>query len=285
MGNFLNQNWLAETNEGFGIAVKIRKKLEHIKSDFQEIEVYDTVNLGKMLVLDGVIQLTEFDEFGYQEMMAHVPLFSHPDPKKVLVIGGGDGGVLREIAKHDGVESIDICEIDAMVIELSKKYLNSLSCGYDDPRVKVHVADGSEFVKERQQFYDVIIVDSSDPIGPGESLFNETFYRGMRNALAPQGLIASQSESIFLHMSTIKHLLAISSKLFNDSGYGMFQVPTYPTGTIGCCVATLGPDFRNPLRRPDETMLNKLKYYTHEIHKSCFALPNFVLKILQQQDK
>lgn len=282
MGYFLNDKWFAETNEGFGIAVKIEKKLEDCKSEFQKIELYDTVNLGKMLVLDGVIQLTEFDEFAYQEMMAHLPLFSHPDPKKVLVIGGGDGGVLREIAKHDCVETIDICEIDAMVIDFAKKHLTSLSCGYDDPRVTVNVADGSEFVKSHQGYYDVIIVDSSDPVGPSESLFNESFYRGMRSALAPGGLIASQSESIFLHMSIIKSLLGITSKLFKDSGYAMFQVPTYPTGTIGCCLATLGPDFRNPARRPDGMTQNKLKYYTHDIHKSCFALPNFVLEILNQ---
>ena len=282
MGYFLNDKWFAETNEGFGIAVKIEKKLEDCKSEFQKIELYDTVNLGKMLVLDGVIQLTEFDEFAYQEMMAHLPLFSHPAPKKVLVIGGGDGGVLREIAKHDVVETIDICEIDGMVIEFAKKHLTSLSCGYDDPRVTVHVADGSEFVKNHQGHYDVIIVDSSDPIGPGELLFNEPFYQGMRDALAPGGLIGSQSESIFLHMPTVKSLLGITSRLFNDSGYGMFQVPTYPTGTIGCCLATLGPDFRNPVRRPDKATQNKLKYYTNDIHKSCFALPNFVLNILNQ---
>lgn len=282
MGYFLNDKWFAEVNEGFGIAVKIEKKLEDCKSEFQEIELYDTTNLGKMLVLDGVIQLTEFDEFAYQEMMAHLPLFSHPEPKRVLVVGGGDGGVLREIAKHDCVETIDICEIDAMVIEFAKKHLTSLSCGYDDPRVTVHIADGSEFVKKHQRYYDVIIVDSSDPIGPGESLFNEPFYRGMRDALAPGGVIGSQSESIFLHMSTVKSLLTITGKLFQDNGYGMFQVPTYPTGTIGCCLATLEPDFRNPVRRPDKALQDKLKYYTHDIHKSCFALPNFVLKILNQ---
>lgn len=284
MGGFLNEHWYAETNEGFGVAVKIDKHLAGCKSEFQQIDVFDTVNVGRMLVLDGVIQLTEFDEFAYQEMMAHLPLFSHPNPARVLVIGGGDGGVLREIAKHDCVETIDICEIDAQVIALSKEYLPSLSCGYDDPRVKVHVADGSEFIKTRKNYYDVIIVDSSDPIGPGEGLFNEAFYTGMKGALAANGIIASQSESVYLHMPTIKHLLKITGKLFKEAGYGHFLVPSYPTGSIGACLGSLGPDFRNPVRKPTPEVQDKLRYYTTEVHKSCFALPNFVLKILKEDN-
>lgn len=284
MGSFLNEHWFAETNEGFGIAVKINKHLASCKSEFQQIDVFDTVNVGKMLVLDGVIQLTEFDEFAYQEMMAHLPLFSHPNPARVLVVGGGDGGVLREVARHDCVETIDICEIDAQVIALAREHLPSLSCGYDDPRVKVHVADGSEFIKSRRNYYDVIIVDSSDPVGPGEGLFNEAFYAGMKSALTPNGIIASQSESIYLHMPTIKHLLKITGKLFKDAGYGHFLVPSYPTGSIGACLGSLGPDFRNPVRKPTPEVQEKLRYYTPDVHKSCFALPNFVLRILREDD-
>ncbi len=282
MGGFLNEKWYAETNEGFGVAVKIDKHLASCKSEFQQIDIFDTVNVGKMLVLDGVIQLTEFDEFPYQEMLAHLPLFSHPNPTRVLVIGGGDGGVLREVAKHDCVEIIDHCEIDAKVIALCKEHLPSLACGYDDPRVRVHVADGSEFIKSHKNCYDVIIVDSSDPIGPGEGLFNEAFYLAMKEALKPDGIIASQSESVFLHMPTIKHLLKITGKLFKEAGYGYFLVPSYPTGSIGTCMGSLGPDFRNPVRKPTPKMQDKLLYYTPDVHRSCFALPNFVLKILNE---
>ncbi len=280
MGEFLNEKWYAEANEGFGIAVKVEKHLASCKSEFQQIDIFDTVNMGKMLVLDGVIQLTEYDEFAYQEMLAHLPLFSHPNPTRVLVIGGGDGGILREVARHSCVESIDHCEIDDKVIALSKEHLPSLACGYDDPRVKCFVADGSEFIKKRKNHYDVIIVDSSDPIGPGEGLFNEAFYTAMKEALTENGIIASQSESVFLHMPTIKHLMKITAKLFKQSGYGYFLVPSYPTGSIGACLGSMGPDFRNPVRKPDAAMQNELKYYTHEVHKSCFALPNFVVKIL-----
>lgn len=271
----LQGDWFIERGGGIGITIEVKEHLYSHKSDFQQIDIFETAHLGKMLVLDGHIQLTEFDEFSYQEMMAHVPMFSHPDPKRVLVIGGGDGGVLREVAKHDCVEEIDICEIDGDVIEASKKYIPSLAVGYQDARVNVHVADGSEFVKERQQYYDVIIVDSTDPIGPGESLFNEQFYRGMKAALRPGGVIASQSESLFMHPSIILRLTGITSRLFDKWGYATIMVPSYPAGNIGVCVGSLGPEVKSPVRRPDELMQKKLKYYTPEHHCGAFSLPYF----------
>jgi spermidine synthase len=271
----LLENWFTERGGGIGVTVEVTDHIFSRKSPFQQIDIYQTSHLGKMLVLDGHIQFTEFDEFAYQEMMTHVPMFAHPDPRNVLVIGGGDGGVLREIAKHDCVEHIDICEIDGEVIDAARKYVPSLAIGYEDPRVSIHVADGSEFVKGHQGFYDVIIVDSTDPVGPGESLFNEQFYRGMRSALRENGIIASQSESLFLHPAIISRLTNITKKLFDKCGYATIMVPTYPAGQIGVCVGSLGPDIKKPIRQPDAAMQAKLKYYTVEHHQGAFMLPYF----------
>ncbi len=277
----MSDKWFAEHDHGMGIQVKIKEQLYSQKSDYQQIDIYET-ELGKMLVLDGIIQLTEFDEFCYQEMMAHIPLFAHPDPKNVLVIGGGDGGVLREIAKHAGVENIDICEIDAMVIEAAKRYIPSLACGYDDPRVTVHIMDGSEFVKERQNYYDVIIVDSTDPIGPGEILFGRPFYQAMKGALRSGGIIGSQSESIFLHPDIVRRLVTTTSQLFQYAAYAIIFVPTYPSGNIGTCVASLGRDVSSPAREPDEAMQQLLRYYTSDIHRAAFHLPRFGRELVEQ---
>lgn len=278
-------SWFSEAHSGLGISVEIKEHLFSRKSRFQQVDVYQTERLGKMLVLDGIIQATEFDEFSYQEMLAHLPMFSHPDPRKVLVIGGGDGGILRELAKHDGVESIDICEIDELVIQASKEFIPSMSCGYDDPRVRVHVMDGNEFVKDRQGYYDVIVVDSTDPIGPGEILFGEKFYRNMKSALRENGVIASQSESLFLSREIIVRLLGITGRLFKMSGYALIVVPTYPFGSIGACVASLGPDIYKPCRVPSEAMQEKLRYYTTDVHGAAFCLPRFGKQIVEEAAK
>ncbi len=277
----MKQEWFSEHDHGLGVQVQLKSHIFSHKSPYQQIDIYDT-ELGKMLVLDDIIQLTEFDEFCYQEMMTHIPLFAHPMPQRVLVIGGGDGGVLREVAKHDCVTAIDICEIDQAVIDAAKKYIPSMACGYDDPRVTVHVTDGSKFVSERQQYYDVIIVDSTDPIGPGEILFGEPFYQSMKSALKPGGIIGSQSESIFLHPTIVTRLISTSQKLFDSCGYAIMFVPTYPSGNIGTCVASLGPDITTPARTPSPELQSKLNYYSPAIHNAAFKLPEFGRKIVEQ---
>jgi spermidine synthase len=234
-----------------------------------------------MLALDGIIQLTEEDEFAYQEMMTHVAMFSHPSPRKALVIGGGDGGVLRELSKHSCLERIDICEIDRTVIDISKKFFPSTACGFDDPRVNVHVMDGNAFIKGHSSEYDVIIVDSSDPIGPGEKLFEKPFYENMKAALTGKGIIASQAESIFLHPKIVAGLLKIAKELFPVHGYAYMLVPTYPGGNIGVCLGSLAPKVRKPARFPDENIKKTLKYYTPDIHEASFKLPAFAEEILK----
>lgn len=274
----LNNGWFSETSPlwpGWALSLEIEETLYSGKSQYQNIDVYKTKSCGTMLVLDGVIQATEFDESGYQEMLTHIPMFAHSNPERVLVIGGGDGGILREIAKHQSVKEIDICEIDEGVINVSKKFLPSMACGFSDQRVSVHIMDGSLFIKNRQNYYDVIIVDSSDPVGPAETLFKQSFYEGMKTALRPDGMIATQAESIFFHKDIVKSLINTAKTLFPVYGYAVTLVPTYPGGNIGICIGSLGNNVKDPARIPDDTMKKNLKYYSPEIHRTAFVLPAF----------
>ncbi|KAL0447117.1 UNVERIFIED_CONTAM: Spermidine synthase [Sesamum latifolium] len=185
---------------------------------------------GKVLVLDGVIQLTEKDECAYQEMISHLPLCSIPNPKKVLVIGGGDGGVLREVSRHSSVEKIDICEIDKMVVDVSKQFFPCVAMGYDDPRVTLHIGDGVAFLKAVPEgTYDAVIVDSSDPIGPAQELFEKPFFQSVAKALRPGGVVCTQAESIWLHMHIIEDIVANCRQIFKGAvNYAWTSVPTYP---------------------------------------------------------
>lgn len=269
-------NWFEEQLElkdGRLMKIQYKELLESVQSKFQKIDVYDTVPFGKMLVHDEVIMLTEFDEPHYHEMIAHVALNVHDNPGQVLVIGGGDGGTLREVLKHKQVQCAHLCEIDGQVIEVCKKYFPNLSHSFDDPRVEVFLEDGAEFVKKRENFYDVIIVDSSDPIGPAEVLFQEQFYKNMFNALTHDGIVITQSESFLYHQDIIKNIVSFSKKIFPHYSYYYTLVPTYPSGLIGFsfCSKKFHPikDFN-----PGKTQtLHDLKYYNNEIHKAAFALP------------
>ena len=276
-GNMEEQakKYVNEIDQGFGNTIEITELLCDVQSAYQHIQIYQTANLGKMLMLDGIVQLTEYDEFAYQEMMTHPAMFVHPDPEKVLIIGGGDGGVAREVARHKSVKAIDQCEIDGKVIELCRKYIPSTACGFDDERMNLVIGDGLKFVKEHKNEYDVIIVDSTDPIGPGEVLFGREFYESVHAALKDNGVVASQSESIFLYPDIVKRLYGFTRELFQYNGYGFIAVPTYPAGSIGVCVASKADPVKEPLRVPDEDLAKVLKYYTPEIHRSAFVLPKF----------
>ncbi|MCP4020255.1 MAG: spermidine synthase [Desulfobacteraceae bacterium] len=280
----IKDGWFSEVCPmwpGIALSVEINKVLYSKKSQFQQIDVYETKNHGRMLVLDGIIQLTLSDEFAYQEMMAHVPLFAHPDPKNIAVIGGGDGGVLREAGRHKGIETIDFCEIDPQVIEISKKYLPEMARGFDDPRIKVHIGDGNAFIREKKEAYDVIIVDSSDPIGPGEVLFKKPFYQGLKHALKENGVVATQGESFFLFKETVAHLAQITKELFLKQAYSCILVPTYPGGNIGICLASLGPELKTPARKIPKELQDQLQYYCPKVHEASFVLPRFAQKIFE----
>ena len=269
------QRYVSEIDQGFGNTVEITGILCNIKSRYQRIKIYETANLGRLLMLDDIIQLTEFDEYAYQEMMTHPALLVHPNPEKVLIIGGGDGGVAREVARHKTVKHIDQCEIDGEVVDLCRKYIPSTACGFDDKRMHLTIGDGLEFVKQRKNEYDVIIVDSTDPIGPGEVLFGREFYESVHAALKADGVVASQSESIFLYPDIVKRLYGFTRELFKYNGYAFIAVPTYPAGSIGVCVASKANPVKKPLRQMDEDLKKVLKYYTPEIHEAAFVLPAF----------
>lgn len=271
--------WVTEAMNGFGMTVQVEAELCRRQSKFQKIELYQTAKLGRLLLLDGIIQLTDFDEFAYHEMMANLPLFAHENPRRVLVIGGGDGGVLRELGRHPELEVMDICEIDEEVIRVAREFLPEISCGFDDPRVKIHIADGSEFVRNHPEEYDVIVVDSTDPGGPGTPLFGEEFYRNMKRALRPGGVIATQAESPYLLPEIVARLHAVSRKIFASVGYGAIMVPTYPTGMIGACVASDGGDVRIPKREVPPELAAQLRYYTADVHRAAFANPAFVNRL------
>lgn len=270
--------WFHERGEmwpGQAMSLKVGEVLYHGRSLYQDVLFFRSSSHGTVLVLDGVIQVTERDEFAYQEMIAHIPMFAHADPRRVLVIGGGDGGVLREVCRHKGVEKVVICEIDKDVIEKSKEYLPSLAVGYEDPRVEVKVMDGNVFMADNPGHFDVIITDSSDPIGPAAALFEAPFYRNMYAALREGGVICTQGECMWLHVDIIKPLVEKVKEFATTVEYAFTTIPTYPSGQIGFVIATKGGEGCKAPKRKDEEMEKVLKYYNTEIHQAAFILPNF----------
>ncbi|CAI0546708.1 unnamed protein product [Linum tenue] len=278
---FNNPMWPGEAH-----SLEVEEILYEGKSDYQEVLVFQSSSYGKVLVLDGIVQLTEKDECAYQEMIAHLPLCSIPSPKAVLVVGGGDGGVLREISRHTSVETIDICEIDKMVIDVSKKFFPELSIGFEDPRVHLHVGDAVEFLQHTAKGkYDAIIVDSSDPVGPAQELVEKPFFETIARALRPGGVLCNMAESMWLHTHLIEDMISICRETFKGSvHYAWASVPTYPSGVIGFLLcSTEGPavDFLNPVNPIEEVEgagkhKRELRFYNSEMHRAAFALPNFL---------
>jgi len=276
----ITKGWFSEINEfwkGQALSLQVDGDiLFHEKSQFQDVLVFKSVAYGNVLVLDNAIQITEKDECSYQEMIAHIPLFTHPNPKKVLVVGGGDGGVLREISRHKGIEEIHICEIDEMVINASKKYLPTISVGFDDPRVKVHIRDGFQFLKEHTNEFDVIITDSSDPDGPASTLFGKEYFEAAKAALTENGVIVTQAESIWLHLDLISNMIKFIENIFGNANYIITQVPTYPSGTIGFFIASKGGKVsKSPVREVEKELADQLKFYSKDMHEKAFVLPPF----------
>ncbi len=281
----MSKKWFEEQLEvqsGRMVKLQYHHRLESIQSKFQKIDVYDTVSFGKMLVHDDVIMLTEADETHYHEMIVHVAMTVHPNPRRVLVIGGGDGGTLREVLKHKEVETAHLCEIDGDVIEICKKFFPNLSSSFDDPRVEVFLDDGAQFVQKRQDYYDIIIVDSSDPIGPAEVLFQERFYRSMYNALTEDGIVVSQSESFMYHRDVIEEMVTFNKKIFPVFGYYYTMVPTYPSGVIGFSFCSKKYDPITDFNIQKAEALTGLQYYNKDIHKSSFILPQSFTVFLER---
>lgn len=263
------------------IGFRVSNVLHRERSEFQDIAIMDTPSFGRMLVLDGIVQTTVKDEFFYHEMIAHVPLFSHPNPRRVLVIGGGDGGTVREVLKHDSVEHVDLVEIDGRVIELCREYLPELSHGLDDPRVNILVTDGLKYVKDVRDAYDVVIVDSSDPLGPAVGLFREEFYRDVAHVLEDDGLMVAQTESPWLTPEIVRDVVGAIGNAFPPKAYlYLTTVPIYSLGQWSFTLGTKGIDPRQPRLASDEAPPFPTRYYTADIHRAAFSLPRFTRELL-----
>mmetsp|Transcript_28720 Transcript_28720/g.92017 ORF Transcript_28720/g.92017 Transcript_28720/m.92017 type:complete len:330 (+) Transcript_28720:77-1066(+) len=277
----VRDNWFTENEvmwPGQAMSLKVEEVLFEGRSKFQDILVFRSSTYGTVLVLDGVIQLTERDEHAYQEMIAQLPLHSHPNPQSVLIVGGGDGGVLREVCRHPDVASVTMCEIDELVCDVAKKYLShSTATAFDDPRVTLVHADAAEYVKDKCDAYDVVIVDSSDPIGPAETLFTSSFYSCLRKAMRPGAIMCNQGECIWLHLPLIADCLRSCHEIFPSVDYAYTTIPTYPSGQIGflLCSTAAGAVLRRPLREPTPEMQAQLKYYSPAAHAAAFILPRF----------
>lgn len=267
--------WFTEKQtKTHGITSKISKTLHTEQTDFQKLDMIETEQFGTMLVLDGMVMTTEVDEFVYHEMVTHVPLFTHPNPKKVLVVGGGDGGAIREVLKHPSVEKAVLVEIDGKVIEYSKKYLPSIAGQLDDPRVEVQVDDGFMHIHNHKNEYDVIMVDSTEPVGPAAKLFEKGFYQGIYDALTADGIFVAQSDNPWFHGDLIKKVFADVRDIFPITRLYTCNIPTYPSGMW---TFTLGSKKHDPLQvDPTQIPAIETKYYTPELHKAAFALPKFV---------
>jgi spermidine synthase len=214
-------------------------------------------------------------------MISHVPLLVHPKPARILIIGGGDGGTVREIIKHPEVEMIHVCEIDPEVVRSCRQFLPDLASSFEDPRVEIFYEDGAGFVARKQKFYDVIIVDSTDPVGPGQALFQEPFYRDLSKALSEDGIAVTQCESIFLHPHVIRGVYSFANNLFPKLGYYNTLVPTYPSGIIGFYFCSRVHDPTGNIDEKRAAALEDLRYYTTDVHRAAFTMPLFAKDFFQ----
>ncbi len=270
----------ADLGGSLGLALKVDQVLHHEQTPFQELHVIECGPLGRVMLLDGIIQVSQFDEAGYHEMLVHVPLLTHPAPSRVLIIGGGDGGTLREVLKHPTVRQVELCEIDGRVVEAARRFFPDLAVGFGDPRLSLTIGDGVAFLKEAHEPYDAILIDSSDPDGPARGLFGEAFYQSVKKALAPGGVAAALAESYFLFPELIRDTFAVLEGIFPHVCYYTAQVPTYTSGLMGFALLTT---HAYPLSPPDPMRvgeLTPLRYYTEAAHRAAFALPRPALDLL-----
>ena len=254
------------------------------ETDHQRLRVFRNATFGRILTLDGVVQVTEGDEFVYHEMMAHVPIFAHGAAKSVLIIGGGDGGMAREALRHETVERVVMVEIDAGVIEFSKQFLPGISAGaFDDARLEVVIADGADYMKGDGERFDVIIVDSTDPIGPGEVLFTDTFYGPAKARLTEGGILVTQNGVPFMQGGELTRTMRAFRALFADATCYLASIPTYYGGPMAMGWGTDGAGRETPLDVLEGRFAAagfETRYYTPAVHKAAFALPGYVSRLI-----
>lgn len=277
--------WYETLHANFGQYFSVEKVLYREKTEHQDLVIFENPEMGRVMALDGVVQTTERDEFIYHEMLTHVPLLAHGQAKKVLIIGGGDGGMLREVSRHQGVEQITMVEIDAGVVAFCRQYLPNHNAGaYDDPRFRLVIDDGVNFVSQTDEKFDVIISDCTDPIGPGESLFTSTFYQGCARCLNEGGIFVAQNGVCFLQQDEAVNSHTKLSHYFKDVSFYQAAIPTYYGGIMTFAWASQNP----ALRQLDLATLQQrfvqsglpCRYYNPAIHMGSFALPQYLLNAL-----
>jgi len=280
----LKREWIEEIYKGGqSLRFALKQKLFDGRSDFQRVEIYDSTDHGKVLLNDRAFMLCERDERIYHEMMAHVPLFVHPHPKNVLIIGGGDGGTAREVLRHRSVEQVVLVEIDALVVEACRKYIPQTAAAISDRRVELRIEDGVEYVKNSTQAFDVILIDSTDPNGMATPLFGPEFYADVVKRLNPDGIVVAQGESVFYEEKMQGKLLEIAHPLFKYTSMFNFSNLTYPGGLWSFMWASLT---KHPIK---DMRLNssglEMFYYNSGVHLAAFQLPEFQVKALKPWTK
>ena len=270
------------TPGGYGIAIKQKEILFSDKSPFQKVEIFESdSDLGRVLTLDDLMMTTEGDEFFYHEMITHIPMMTHKCPETVLVIGGGDGGTIREVLKHDTVKKVVLCEIDGMVIDACKKYLPTIACELDNPKCEILVEDAIEYMKDKKDMFDIVLIDSTDPMGPGEGLFTDEFYTNVKNSLKKGGIMVAQSESPFAQKDSVQKMYKQLKKVFPICATYTSNIPTYPGGYWAWAYCSVDVE---PLSYIDEERCEKItktcKVYNREYHMARFALPNFLKELV-----
>lgn len=257
--------------------IRIKKILADERTQFQHLQFVETEFFGKAMILDGIIQLTERDNIGYHEMIVHVPMLAVGNPKRVLIVGGGDGGSLQQVLRYPSVEEAIVCELDQRVVDLSREHFASFGDPWADPRAKLLVRDAFGFLEENPGQFDVIISDTTDPIGMAERLFSDEFYKLMVRALTPNGAASTQCEQPFFDTALIKQIYQSAKTLVKNPAYYYANIPTYPGGGIGFMYVSNTP-WENGLKTPFPAGVNN--YINADVHKAAFALPEFFRKEL-----
>ncbi len=281
--------WFTERNNDIALSLRHKgERLFHGKSPYQKIEVYDTHAYGRLLTLDGLTMTSEKDEYVYHEMIAHIPMQVHPTAKKILVIGGGDGGVVRELLRYPQIEQAVMVEIDEMVVAVSKEFLPEIAISFDNPKLDLCIEDGIQYVANCPDgTFDLVIIDSTDPVGPAEGLFTPEFYKGVHRILKDDGIMVTQSESPRFNSKVFQELFACYKDIFGKDKVHCYlaYIPTYPSGMWAFSFSSKGD--RHPINhfKPEAadqfTQLHNLRYYNADIHRACFALPGFVRTLLK----
>ena len=281
-------HWYTETlHDGYRASIEVRRTLFDGRSGRQHLVIAESVRFGTLVMLDGVTQLTSADEYVYHEMLSHLPIHAHGGVRDVLIVGGGDGGLAEEVLKHEGVERITLVEIDPWVVGVSKRHLKDVNGGaFDDPRLELIIADGKDYAASTEARYDLIVVDSTDPRGLGEPLFQPSFYADCKRILRPGGVIVTQNGVPFFQGPELEGTMRSFAKLFADATCYLAAVPTYIGGFMAF---GWGTDDTGLRRVSLDTLTARLKdsgiatrYYTPEVHLASFALPRFILEIVER---